>query len=403
LLITLEGQVWRHDGQTMMALADGWPDFAVVSRFGIDTYGRYWAITQEHGVFVLDHGVWALRMTDIRTPRSGRAFLHDADGGFWIVTDHAVYRDGERVFRANSEISDALIDDEGNVWLSLSRGGLKRLQAMPLRTWGQDEGLPEPNIYPVMAASDGSVWIGSFGGGPARWVDGRFEAGFELPEPSITGFTLSLIERMDSTLLACVTRQILRLVPGQNRFEAFEPAIDREAMACYALYEDRQGRLWAGTDKGVFVLEGDQWQVVLDDERSQANYVRHFAEAPDGSLWMATNGQGILVLRDGELTRFGRAEGLVSDNIRALWFDPAADGTVLWVGSEDSGLQRLAFSPGEHSPYSITSVQQHHGLFDHVIHVILPDQQGRLWMNSNRGIFWVEQRRAWRPLPPEHD
>ncbi len=391
LLVGNDGRVWRHDGETMMALADGWPDFAVASSFDTDPSGRHWAITQDHGVFVLDHGVWALRMTDIRTPRSGRAFMHDAEGGFWIVTDHAVYRDGKQVFRAESEISDALIDDEGNVWLSLSRGGLKRLQAMPLRTWGQDEGLPETNIYPVMAASDGSVWIGSFGGGPARWVDGRFETGFELPEPSITGFTLSLIERRDSTLLACVTRQILRLVPGQNRFEALKPAIDRQAMACYALYEDRHERLWAGTDKGIFVLDGDQWQVVLDDERSQTNYVRHFAEAPDGSLWMATNGQGILVLHDGELTRLGRAQGLVSDNIRALWFDPAADGMVLWVGSEDSGLQRLALAPGEHMPHSITTVQQHHGLFDNVIHVILPDEQGRLWMNSNRGIFWVEQ------------
>jgi signal transduction histidine kinase/ligand-binding sensor domain-containing protein/DNA-binding NarL/FixJ family response regulator len=391
LLLGNDGRVWRHDGETMMSLADGWPDYAVVSSFGTDPSGRHWAITQGQGVFVLNDGIWALRMGDVRTPRNGRAFLHDAEGGFWIVTDHAVYRDGERVFRAESEISDALIDDEGNVWLSLFRGGLKRLQAMPLRTWGQDEGLPEPNIYPVVATSDGSVWVGSFGAGPARWVDGRFETGFALPNPSIPSFTLSLIERRDGSLLACVTRQILRLVPGRNRFEAFEPANDREAMACFALYEDRLGRLWAGTDKGVFVLEGDQWQAVLDDERSQANYVRHFAEAPDGSLWMATNGQGILILRDGEVTRIGRAEGLVSDNIRALWFDPAADGTVLWVGSEDSGLQRLAFAAGEHLPHSIATVQQQHGLFDNVIHVILPDGRGRLWMNSNRGIFWVDQ------------
>ena len=391
LLVAQEGRVWRHDGEAMMLLADGWPDYAVASSFGTDPSGRHWATTQDHGVFVLDNEIWNLRMTDVRTPRNGRAFLHDAEGGFWIVTDHAVYRDGERVFRADSEISDALLDDEGNVWLSLFRGGLKRLKAMPLTNWGEDEGLPEPNIYPVVATSDGSVWVGSFGAGPARWVDGRFEAGFELPDPSIPSFTLSLIERRDGDLLACVTRQILRLVPGQNRFEVFEPANDREAMACFALYEDRQGRLWAGTDKGVFVLDGEQWQVVLDDERSQANYVRHFAEAPDGSLWMATNGQGILVLRDGKVTRFGRAEGLVSDNVRALWFDPAADGTVLWVGSEDSGLQRLAFSPGEQLPHSIATVQQHHGLFDNVIHVILPDGLGRLWMNSNRGIFWVEQ------------
>jgi signal transduction histidine kinase/ligand-binding sensor domain-containing protein/DNA-binding NarL/FixJ family response regulator len=391
LLVALEGQVWRHDGQTLTSMSDGLHDQILITGLARDPSGRPWATSQSHGVLTWNDEAWQVQLSDSRGLFTGRIFLNDDDGGFWIVSDHGVYRDGHLVYRSDSEISDALIDDEGNVWLSLHRSGLKRLHPARLRTWGRAEGLPEPNVYPVLAASDGSVWAGTFGRGPARLVDGRIEAGFELPARSVSGFTHSLIERADGELLASVTREILRFSPDQGRFEPFEPIIEDNALSHYALFEDSDGRLWAGTSGGVFMLDNGQWRAVLDDTRSRSNYVRYFSEAPDGSLWMATNGQGILCLCGGELTRIDRTDGLVSDNIRSLLIEPAADGLVMWVGSEDRGLQRLAFSEGQTRPHSMIEIQQRHGLFDNVIHVILPDRFGRLWMNSNRGIFWVEQ------------
>lgn len=395
LLIALEGQVWRYDGradgQALTSMSDGLNDPVLITGLARDSAGRLWATSQSHGVLAWSDETWQVQLPDSRGLFTGTIFLSDDDGGFWIVSDHGVYRDGQLVYRSDSEISDALIDDEGNVWLSLHRSGLKRLHPARLRTWGRAEGLTEPNVYPVLAASDGSVWAGTFGRGPARLVDGRIEAGFELPARSVTGFTHSLIERADGELLASVTREILRFQPDQGRFEPFEPLIEDNALSHYALFEDSAGRLWAGTSGGVFMLENGQWHTVLDDTRSRSNYVRFFAEAPDGSLWMATNGQGILCLCGGELSRIEQIDGLISDNIRSLLIEPAPDGLVMWVGSEDRGLQRLAFRDGQTRPHSMIAIQQRHGLFDNVIHVILPDRHGRLWMNSNRGIFWVER------------
>lgn len=390
LLVSDGGRIWRHDGRVAELISRGLPEGAIISAIATDPLGRLWAASQQHGVFVREDGTWNARFEDGRTPVEGRAFMHDGAGDFWVVTDHAIHRNGEPVFRADSEISDALIDDEGNLWVSLSRDGIRRLQPARLTTHGRADGLPEPNLYPVLAARDGSVWVGTFGQGPARWIDGRFESGFEQPETPGRQFTYSLLERRNGQLLASVTQQILRFRPAQARFEAFEPALDADLFT-YALFEDRRQRVWAGTDGGVFVLEDGRWRAVLDDPRHGANYVRHFAEAGDGSLWMATNGQGLLILRDGELLRLRQADGLLSDNLRALWFDPEAEGRVLWVGSEDSGLQRLSFVDDElNNPDSFT-VRQAQGLFDNVIHAIVPDRQGRLWMNSNRGLFWVER------------
>ena len=114
---------------------------------------------------------------------------------------------------------------------------------------------------------------------------------------------------------------------------------------------------------------------------------RHLTVA---SGWRPTD-KAFCACAEGELTRIDRSDGLISDNIRSLLIEPTSDGLVMWVGSEDRGLQRLAFSEGQTRPDSMIAIQQRDGLFDNVIHVILPDRQGRLWMNSNRGIFWVER------------
>ncbi len=38
---------------------------------------------------------------------------------------------------------------------------------------------------------------------------------------------------------------------------------------------------------------------------------------------------------------------------------------------------------------AVRVVRQRDGLFDEVIHQMLEDDFGRLWMSTNRGIFWV--------------
>ena len=73
--------------------------------------------------------------------------------------------------------------------------------------------------------------------------------------------------------------------------------------------------------------------------------------------------------------------------IRSLYED--RDG-VLWAGSEDQGLLRLTISDDTR----IIEQRQYgteHGLWDHIIHYIGEDRRDRLWMNSNRGIFWIER------------
>src|SRR4030095_11130390 len=85
-------------------------------------------------------------------------------------------------------------------------------------------------------------------------------------------------------------------------------------------------------------------------------------------------------------------EPFPADLIRALYVD--GDGW-LWIGTEGRGVARLDPRrwPATDDRYvpPIVAYGTRDGLYDPVVHVILEDGDGRLWMNSNRGIFWVRR------------
>jgi signal transduction histidine kinase/AraC-like DNA-binding protein len=161
----------------------------------------------------------------------------------------------------------------------------------------------------------------------------------------------------------------------------------------FALYGDRDGRVWAGAGGLLFRYDGRSWTSFPASSGGPEATVRAFAPTRDGALWMGTNGGGLTRYREGTFARVTHADGLPSDLVRSLYQD--ADGW-LWVGTEGRGLARLdprAWTTASGTPPDadrrIVRIGTKDGLFDEVIHQILEDDAGRLWMNTNRGIFWV--------------
>ena len=106
----------------------------------------------------------------------------------------------------------------------------------------------------------------------------------------------------------------------------------------YALAQDYQGRIWAGTQShGVSVWNGQSWRNFDVTDGPLGERVFDIAVSPfDQSVWIATNrGISIYDTRKNSWRYEGRFTGLPSDQIQALAF--ASDGTV-FVGTQCDGL-----------------------------------------------------------------
>jgi ligand-binding sensor domain-containing protein len=93
-------------------------------------------------------------------------------------------------------------------------------------------------------------------------------------------------------------------------------------------------------------------------------------ESPRGTLWLGTN-KGLLRLRGGEVTKFGLAQGLPEELIRALYADPHGQ---VWAAT--NRLYRLA------DPENGVFVEVPLPALDYNLRAIIQDHEGSYWVGS---------------------
>ena len=309
----------------------------------------------------------------------------------WSVDDQDVFRDGQRVFTLPERrlVSSALFDREGSLWLGTDAGGLHRLKQALFTTYGVAEGVGHPNVYATYVDRAGVIWVGTWGKGASR-IDPVTGRAAIVAAGTIPSSVNSFYEDATGAMwiaggIGYGGLSVCRPPTMTCRAEGPRELRDR---GVFALYGDADGRLWAGANGLLFRYDGRNWTSFPASSGGPEATVRAFARTRDGALWMGTNGGGLTRYRDGTFTRITRADGLPSELVRSLYQD--ADGW-LWVGTEGRGLARLdprTVGRGQVKP-TIVRIGAKDGLFDEVIHQILEDDVGRLWMNTNRGIFWV--------------
>ena len=378
--------------------------------------GPLWAATSE--------GVYRWRGGRMRlfSPASGPAdtgpagprpvYSTDRNGDAWVRTQRALYRNQMRVFAAPHTIAHVLHDREGNTWVGTTTDGLHRLRPAAIQTIGPPEGLPSANIYPVLQTASGALWAGGIDGTLARIADGR------IAHTKLDMAVWALHETPDRTLWVggesgvCFFKRPFR-TPLQNARCRTDGLPNRLAAApspllpgaVRALHHDRAGRLWVGSASGLFVRRAACaaglacWTRLTRADGLPESIVRVIHEQPDGAdgptFWMGTNGGGLVRIRPDSSLRsvdvdvLTARDGLPSNLIRAIHEDERG---VLWIGTEDAGLVRL--DPRTSAPLAdlpLTSIRAADGLFDDVIHQILPGPGDRLWMSTNRGLFFVSR------------
>ena len=307
----------------------------------------------------------------------GNALTSCPDGSVWSFSKNRVYKNGVHEFVAAQEVESIYCDLEQNLWFTSYRSGLMRYRLSLFESITFDHS--DNNFYGIYADSYNGLWIGKMFGELNR-IDsqGNLE---RYKTPRGWAATSALIELSDGSFIVGNQRCRPENRTANGGCNTFQLIDELEEKSIYALYEDRELNLWSGTLNGVIRFKGDESGEFTVDLKEGSLPVRFFLEADDGAIWYATNGDGVVKFKDGNSDKYGIKNGLSSNNIRWLFQDEYG---FIWVASEDRGLNRIDPTSGE-----IVIITSSHGLYDDGLHTMLPDNSGRMWFSTNRGIFWV--------------
>ncbi len=305
----------------------------------------------------------------------GRVAVSTYDEGLQFMPRAGAVQQLNATNKLSADYVTALLEDrEGNLWVGVGNQGVCRLRPSSIEMVGPPGGWGHWSVQAVIAARDGSIWAGTEGAGVYRLRNGTWT--HLSREAGLTNLAVkTMLEDSEGKIWAGLTNGDF----GVFEEDKFQPKFTDPAIGpITAVYQTRSGELWVGGLIGVGRITHDRLEV-LRPEHGQLNHISGFAEAADGTVWIASVGNGLGRYRNGVLEMLGKADGLPSDYIWALHI--GRDGT-LWIGTYDRGL--VAYRDGQFSHFDTA-----HGIPGQMVAQIIEDESGAFWLGTSGGIVRV--------------
>ncbi|HVV00437.1 MAG TPA: two-component regulator propeller domain-containing protein [Verrucomicrobiae bacterium] len=319
-------------------------------------------------------------LSEFLETRNGALAAGTVDSGLWLVLPHQ----GVLQFnRANGLLPQNWVrslceDREGNLWVGAGTGGLIELRQARVAVVGPPDHWQGRSILSFAVQDENNMWVGTEGAGVYECKNGVWrQFGAESGLSNLFAWSVS----KDATGRVWVGTWGGGVFVQQGDSFVRAPKLDELRAPVQALLHGKDGATWIGTDEGLLKLADGQVTRYGEAEGLELPRVRTIAEGPGGTVWFGMYGGGLGRLSEGTLKQFRQHDGLSSDYLQCLKLDP--DGT-LWIGTSGGGLDRFY-----HGKFLTISKAQ--GLADDEICHIEEDGRGYFWMSSHAGIIRVSK------------
>jgi ligand-binding sensor domain-containing protein/two-component sensor histidine kinase len=284
---------------------------------------------------------------------------------------------------ADNRVICIVPDSRGFIWLCGPRG-LSRFDGQGFTTYGIPHGLANTQINDFLETRDGVYWVATNGGGIYRFT------------PLVVG---PATQGRDDA--------------GGSRFASFPVGTDLQTNRVNVLHEDHDGRLWAGTDGGLFILDDDERpaplrrvDLGLAARPDRAVQIWSIIGDRAGGLWIGTSWGLLRRFQDGRTLHLSVQPVQGTDNVRALLVDqnglvwvghdtgliayyPSNDGTVASVFVHTTRRNvTLPVTPGEAIRYTTEN-----GMSEGAVRALQQSTDGHIWIGTLGGLARFDGKR----------
>jgi len=304
---------------------------------------------------------------------------------------------------ADRFVYSIISDREGGLWTGSFYGGVSYISPVGKRfeAFSMDTGLTGNVISRFCEDRQGRIWVASDDGGLMCYSP-KEERFISYPQQNVLSHqnVHALCIFGDELWVGTYTNGVMALnleTGSLNQFEQTEDPHSLDNSSSYAIYGDRQGRLWVATMSGLCLynrntppsnspLEGGRkWGVFERIGKTDAVTI-DIDEDGEGNLWLSTQGGGLLKYVVSKKLfkeyRYDRKDehSLPDDQVNCTLVDESGR---LWIGTlsglclydrEKDCFNRIPLDAPSHNVMSIIE--------DH----------GALWLSTERGIVKYEPK-----------
>jgi PAS domain S-box-containing protein len=329
------------------------------------------------------------------------SLLGATDGSLWIGTASglAQWKNGDLVDfpETAGRVNSIYEDRDGTIWIARSRtqaGGICKVAASAATCYAPKDGVP-PYASVLIGDNLGYFLIGT-SAGIVRWKPGS-STSYELPGlKSARGLNgiADLALAPDRSVWVGMSRTghglgLERWVKGS--WKAFTmPGLDGSRLHVNSLRLDRHNALWVATDgNGIYRVHDGNVDHFASADGLSSDSAQNLLEDKEGNLWLITT-EGIDCFRGIPVVSFSEHEGLTADKVESIL--AARDGTI-WFGNH-GGLDFLRGTV-------VSSIGPRNGLHGNRVTSLFEDHAGRLWVGLDNGLFLYEHGKFTPVLHPD--
>lgn len=349
----------------------------------VEREDRHWRLSPK------DLAMWDGQRAHSVADFKGRHWLHAGptvgpQGALWFSVGPNLYRLDARadiledpskplavgaveVMRFARPVRSLFVDREQNVWVGTDGDGVHRLTPQPFSEITADYGLAPESCRGLL--SDG--------------VDGYYVARDCQVVHLVPGRDAKIIyEAADCAGALALDHQGGLWFGGRTLFHYTAKGLTQVTRArqlglMTAIMVTRGGVTYVGSNSGLWRLKPKQTPELIFKAEG---IVTSLVEDAQGSIWAGLNGK-VLKIEGPRITVLGPADGVPKGQVRAIV--PMAEDEV-WLGSYGGGITGLRKG-------KVIRLSRKNGLVDNFISALVHDIQGNLWVNSNQGVYRLDQ------------
>lgn len=280
-------------------------------------------INSEKSIFRTDlNKVHNNNFTSILKRSNGELWCGSFGGGVSVINEKGILN---RYSKSNGLMSYKVTclfeDSNGNIWVGSSGQGVSKYDGESFTQITVENGLANNNVNTIFEDSDGDIWFGTSNG--ISKFEGEKYILFEKSSFLKGAGAYSFLQEEDSTFwISPFYGGVIRVSNNQKEVFNRKNGFTDKRVKC--LFKDSHGTTWLGTDgAGVWKYEKNKFKRT----RLTNQWVRGITQTSNGSICLATLGEGAAVLDGGKVTWIAEEKGLNSLRVNQLLYDSSG----LWL------------------------------------------------------------------------